>query len=144
MDDKCKNDSGVYTLLRARSCETCSEANIDQESGLLTKTCSAGRSSCVVCRASGIPARHISNPLTNKWDWMFQLWKINQNFCWHFELIALKTSWPHLCGREIRDLQCTQVSVSTTALLSYVKWIQHQGRIIQFYPVVSSSSFSRF
>lgn len=66
---------------------------------------------------TGIPARHISNPLTNKWGWMFQLWKIKQNFCWHFELIALKMSWPHLCCREIRDLQCTQVSHSGNRLI---------------------------
>lgn len=134
----------LYTAESYRCCETCGEANTDQESGLLTKARSAGRCSCVVCRVTGIPARHISNPLTNKWGWMFQLWKINQNFCWHFELIAVKTSWPHLCCREIRDLQCMQVSVSTTRLFSHVKWIQHQGRIIQFHPVVSSSCISRF
>ena len=54
------------TSENCRSCETCSEANIDQESGWLTKTCSAGRKTSVVSRVTGIPSRHISNLLTNK------------------------------------------------------------------------------
>lgn len=67
---------------------------------------------------------------------MFQLWTIIQKFCWHSELIAFKMSWPHLCCSEIRPLQCS------TQLFAHVKWIQHQGRAIQFYPVVSSPPFS--
>lgn len=74
---------------------------------------------------------YISNPLTNKWDWMLQLWEINWIFFffrWHLELIALKISWPHLCCAEISHLQCTQVSVSSSAALCPCKMNTTSGK----------------
>lgn len=47
---------------------------------------------------------------TNKWARMFHVWTVKLNICWHWELIALKMSWPCLCCGEIRRLRRTPVS----------------------------------
>lgn len=71
---------------------------------------------------------------------MFQLWTVKLNMCWHFQLIALKMSWPYLCCGQIRHLQCTQFLSQQHTALSHVKWNFKEEKN-SFLPGVSSSAF---